>query len=97
MTFLSGQPYKALEDPTAIWCSGNGCALGQACGTLVGLRSLLALISTAAHEVLCGCLVMEMRKGTGLFLCRALPPLPGCGAGGAVLFMQALAAAHQSG
>lgn len=31
-----------------------------------------------------------------LFPCRSLPPLPHCGAGGAGLFMQVLAAPHQS-
>jgi len=64
---------------------------------VVGLSSFLAIFSAAAREVLSGRLVMEVGKETGSFPCRPLPPLPGCGAGAAGVFTQALTAAHQSG
>lgn len=97
-TFPSAHPYKALEDSTASPGSlAASCALEQACGILVGLRSLLPLISAEAHEVLSGCVVMETGRGTGSFPCRPFPPLPGCGAGGAGLFTQTFTAAHKNG
>lgn len=54
-TFLS-QPCIALESPTGSPVSlAVECTLGQACGILVDLRTLLGLISAASSELLPAC------------------------------------------
>lgn len=54
------QPCIAPESPTGSPVSlAVECTLGQACGILVDLRSLLGLISAASSEVLPGCPGME--------------------------------------